>query len=213
MSAVPKLQLEQVKNLFTVDQYLAMERASQERHIYLDGEVYLMAGESDEHGDVSVNTILSLGNQLKGKPCRLRTKDTKVRSGPVPMTGRGTRGMFSYPDIVVVCGEREFHDAYKDVILNPKCIVEVLSPSTEAFDRGEKCTRYQTWNPTLTDYLLVSQDKPQVEHYSRQQDGIWSFRRSIGLDAIVEIPSIGCTLRLADIYDGVAFGELPTEEM
>ena len=108
-------------------------------------------------------------------------------------------------DLVVVCGEREFHDAFKDVILNPTLIVEVLSPSTEAFDRGEKFKRYQTWNPTLTDYLLVSQDQPQIEHYHRQADGGWTYHRHAGLEASVAIPSIECVVKLADVYDRVVF--------
>src|SRR5688572_25678141 len=116
---------------------MPMERAAEERHVYLDGEIFAMAGESDPHGIISVNLVGTFFNQLKGKPCQARTKETKVRSGPVPETGRGTKGMFSYPDVVVVCGEVEYHDAYRDVILNPKAIIEVLSPSTEAFDRGE----------------------------------------------------------------------------
>jgi Uma2 family endonuclease len=93
------------------------------------------------------------------------------------------------------------------VVLNPKVILKILSPSTEAFDRGEKFTRLQTWNPTLTDYVLVSQDRPQIEHYTRQSDGSWSYRRTTGLDASVAIASIGCTLKLADVYDRVSFVE------
>jgi Uma2 family endonuclease len=193
---------------YTVDEYLAIERASEERHEYLDGEIYAMAGESGQHGDISANLVGTLVNQLKGTPCRARTKDTKVRSGPIPQPGGSTRGMFSYPDVVVVCGEPEYHDAYTDVILNPTAIVDVLSTSTEAFDRGEKFTRYQLWNPTLTDCLLVSQDRPQIEHFHRQADGSWSYQLYTGLDAIVPIPSIQSTLKLADVYDRIVF---PTE--
>src|SRR5579862_826762 len=156
---------------YTVEQYLAIDRGSEDRHWYLDGEIYAMSGESGEHGDITVNCVVSLGSQLKGKPCRARSKDTKVRSGPTLKAGETTRFLFSYPDIVVACGEPKYLDAHTDVILNPTAIVEVLSPSTEAFDRGEKFNRYQTWNPTLTDYLLVSQDSPQVEHFVRQKDG------------------------------------------
>ncbi len=113
--------------------------------------------------------------------------------------------MFSYPDIVVICGEPAYHDTHQDIVLNPNVIVAVLSPSTEAFDRGEKFTRYQSWNPTLTDYVLVSQDRPQIEHFARQKDGSWLYRIHTGLDASVFLASIGCTLRLADVYEGVAF--------
>jgi Uma2 family endonuclease len=196
-----------LKPRLTVDEYLAMERAAFERHIYFDGEIFAMAGESDAHGIISVNVIVSLGTQLKGTPCQARTKDTKVRSGPIPESGRSKKGMFSYPDILVICGEPEFHDAYTDVILNPKVIVEILSESTEAFDRGEKFQRLQKHNPTLTDYILISQDKPQIEHFRRQRKGSWSYDSHAGLEANVVITSIDCTLKLADVYDRVVFAE------
>jgi len=196
--------------MYSVDEYLAIERASEERHEYLDGQIYAMAGESEEHGDITVNIAATFHGQLKGTPCRARLKDTKVRSGPIPQSGRSMSGMYSYPDVVVICGEREFHDAHTDVILNPTAIVEVLSPSTEAFDRGEKFNRLGTWNPILKDYLLVLQDRPQVDHYSRQADGGWSFHRYSGLEASVAIPSIGCTLKLADVYDRIVF--LPSSD-
>jgi len=195
------------KSAYTVDQYLKIERAAEERHYFVDGEIYAMAGESNAHGEISVNVVAAIASQLKGTRCRARTKDTKVRSGPILSAGETTRGMFSYPDVMVICGEPEFHDALTDVVLNPKAIIEVLSESTEAFDRGEKFTRLQTWNPTLTDYILISQDQPQIEHYTRQADGTWSYRRTTGLDAVVAIPSIQCSLKLADVYDRVVFPE------
>jgi Uma2 family endonuclease len=195
------------KPILTVDEYLAMERASEVRHEYLDGAIFAMAGESGEHGDITVNIIITLGSQLKGTPCRARTKDTKVRSGPLKNSRQNTSGLFSYPDIVVVCGEPEYHDAHTDVILNPTAIMEVLSPKTEAFDRGDKFMRYQTWNTTLKDYLLVSQDQPLIDHFSRQDDGSWSHNQIAGLEARVAIPSIQCTLQLADVYDRIAFGK------
>ena len=143
------------KPYFTVDQYLAIERASEERHIYLDGEIYAMAGESDAHGIISVNIVGTLHTLLKGTPCQVRTKDTKVRSGPTAMPGHAPRGLFSYPDVLVICGVPEYHDAFTDVVLNPTAIIEVLSQTTEGFDRGEKFTRYQSYNPTLGEYVLV----------------------------------------------------------
>lgn len=195
------------KTRFSVDDYLAIERESDERHMYLDGEIYAMAGESHAHGDVSANIGGLLHAQLRGKPCRVKTKDTKVRSGPTPMPGKSTKGLFSYPDALVVCDEIEFHDAYKDVILNPTMIAEVLSASTEAFDRGEKFNRYQQWNPTLRDYLLISQEKPRIEHFSRQADGGWSYHCHEGLDKQVVIASIQCVLKLADVYERIQFEE------
>lgn len=189
----------------TVDEYLAMERATEERHIYLDGEIIAMAGESDEHGDIGINVVTSLATQLKGKPCRVRSQQAKIRSGPVPLPGSSKKGFFSYPDILVICGEIEHHDAHRDVILNPKVIIEILSDSTEAFDRGGKFERYQKYNPTLSDYILISQDQPQVEHYRRKTNGEWSYRMYSGLKATVGIMSIRCKLRLKDIYDRVKF--------
>jgi Uma2 family endonuclease len=195
----------QSKHLYTADEYLVLERFSENRHLYLDGNIFDMAGESNAHGDITMNLAGVVQAQLRGTPCRGRTKDTKIRSGLGPLSGRSVKGMFSYPDIAVICGELEFHDAHKDVILNPTAIMEVLSPSTEAFDRGEKFSRYQAWNPTLTDYVLVSQDKPQIEHFARQPDDTWLYRRYEGLDVSVAIASIGCTLKLADVYDRVDF--------
>ena len=191
----------------TVDQYLALERAAAERHEYLDGMIYAMAGESNAHGGVSVNIVIRLGMQLIGGQCQFRTKDTKVRSGPPPEGRESASGLYSYPDVLAFCGEPEFHDTFKDVLLNPTVIIEVLSPNTEAFDRGQKFIRYQRWNPTLRDYVLVSQDQPQIEHYSRQADGGWSYHCYTGLEASFRIPSIGCTLKLAEVYERVVFAE------
>jgi len=194
-----------MRPFFTVDQYLAIERASQERHEYLDGVIYAMAGESPQHGIISVNITGLLHTQLKGTPCFALTKDSKVRSGPETAKRNVSRGMFSYPDIVVVCGEPTFHDDKRDVILNPRVIVEALSPSTEEFDRGEKCERYQTWNPTLTDYVIVSQSQPLIETFTRQDDDRWLLKRYAGLSAVVPLTSIKCELPLTDVYDRITF--------
>jgi Uma2 family endonuclease len=164
-----------------------------------------MAGESDQHGEICVNLIGHLFAQLSGKPCRARAQNTKVRSGPEPKSSQNPEGFYSYPDVLVVCGERKFHDEYQDVLLNPNVIIEVLSKSTEAFDRGEKFIRYRTWLPTLSDYILVSQDRPMIEHYRRQSDGEWILSTMDGLDAELKIESIGCSLKLNDVYDSVQF--------
>jgi Uma2 family endonuclease len=190
---------------FTEEEYLAIERASEERHEYIDGRIFAMASESDQHEEIRVNLIGGLFSQLKGKPCRTRAQNTKVRSGPEPTSSKTPEGFYSYPDVLVVCGERKFHDKYRDVLLNPNVIIEVLSKSTEAFDRGEKFIRYRTWLPALTDYILVSQEKPVIEHYRRQSDGEWVLSTLEGLDAALKIESIGCSLKLSDVYDGVQF--------
>jgi Uma2 family endonuclease len=197
----------------TIDEYLRRERAAFEKSMYLDGQVIAMAGESLSHGRISTNLAAMLHTQLRGGPCEVFSKDLKTRSiKPGPFNPRSRSGLFSYPDVVIVCGEPECHDEYQDVITNPKVIFEVLSPSTEKYDRGEKFFRYQTWNPTLTDYLLVSQDRPQVEHFTRQTDGSWRYTLTEGLAATVSISSVGCTLKLADVYDRVPFPDLEPDE-
>jgi Uma2 family endonuclease len=203
----PKMAAPKLQPRYTVDEYLEMERAAEDRHEYLDGVIIAMAGESLAHGDISVNVVVSLASQLKGKPCRALTKDMKVRSGPIPEKGQSRKGLFSYPDVLVICDEPEYHDAHKDVILNPKVIIEVLSESTEAFVRGKKFERYQKYNPTFKDYVLISQDRPQIEHFQRKTDGEWSYRIYSGLKTKVVITNIRCTLKMSEVYDRVKFPE------
>jgi Uma2 family endonuclease len=191
--------------LFTIDQYIALERTEEERHEYLDGCVYAMAGESPDHSTICTNLTMLIASQLRGTPCRAFSKDTRVRCGPSPRPGGLLQGLFAYPDLVIVCGTMQFHDQVQDVLLNPTVILEVLSPSTEAFDRGEKFRRYRTWLPTLADYILVAQDQPLMEHYHRQEDGPWTLHTLEGLQAQLHVPSIGCTVALADVYDRIGF--------
>jgi Uma2 family endonuclease len=189
--------------LFTIDEYLALERTEEERHEYLDGCIYAMAGESPDHGRICMNLAVSLGTQLRSTPCEAFSKGTKVRCGPMPRPGGSREGCFAYRDLVVVCGAMQFHDQARDVLLNPTVIVEGLSPSTEAFDRGEKFRRYRVWLPTLTDYVLVAQDGPIIDYYHRQEDGTWALRPLAGLVAHLSLPSIDCTVPLADVYERV----------
>lgn len=202
--AIPKLKRDK-NHLYKVEEYLKIDRASQERYEYYDGEIRLMAGESDWHGIISVNLTSELHFQLKKKNCQVRSKDAKVKSGGFKLDTKSKRGVFSYPDLVVVCGKVEYHDENKDIILNPKVIIEVLSDSTEYFDRHKKFTRYRMFNQTLTDYILVSQDLPEVEHYIRQTDESWKVYNYLGLDEVFTIESIECTLNLLEIYDRIEF--------
>ncbi|MDQ3748113.1 MAG: Uma2 family endonuclease [Acidobacteriota bacterium] len=199
--------LEKTKPVFTVEDYLKIDRTEDERYEFLDGEIYAMAGESGAHGDICANLSGIIYNQLLNSNCRYRVKDTKIRSGMFPPKRPLVKGMISYPDIVVICGEPEYHDEFRDVVLNPTVIIEVLSESTEQFDRSEKFHRYQLWNLTLTDYILVSQDKPLVEHYIRQSDGSWKFYFYDGLEREFSIESINSRLRLADIFYRIEFEE------
>jgi len=209
------MSLPQSEVKYTIEEYLAFEREAEERHEYLDGQIYAMAGESPEHGAICTNIGGQLYNQLRGKPCQVFSKDMKVRSGPAPKSRRETKGFFSYPDLLVVCGEMKFHDQYRDVLLNPTVLIEVLSPATEAFDRGDKWERYQTWLPSLAEYLLVAQVRPVIEHYQRQAGGHWLYRRVSGLESSLRLDSIECELRLIEVYDRITFpveqGEPPEE--
>lgn len=191
--------------LCTVEEYLNLERGAEERHEFLDGYVYAMAGERIEHGDICTTLTRVISTQLLGKPCHTLSKDMKVRSGPLPNPGESKKGLYSYPDVVVVCGEPQFHDRHHDVLINPTLIIEVLSESTEAFDRGEKFLRYRTWLPSLSDYLLVSQAKPLIEHYQRQTSDRWELTSVEGLEGSLYIASIACRLKLSEIYERIVF--------
>ncbi len=192
---------------YTAAEYLALEREADERHEYLDGEIYAMAGESPRHGRASVNLVRLIGNHLLGKECDLYTKDTKVRSGPLPQWRSSTKGLFSYPDLVVVCGERKYLDEYQDVLVNPTVIIEVLSDRTEWFDRRQKFLRYQQYLPSLVDYILVSQNEPAIELFHRPspKSPLWEYIAATGLKSRLLIPSLKCWLRLADVYYRVSF--------
>ena len=188
---------------YTIDEYLELERNSEQQHEYLDGYIYAMAGESPEHADICTNLVGELSRQLRGTQCRVRSKDTKVLSGRPARDRRATKGLFSYPDIVVICGDPQYHDQGRDVLLNPGVIIEVMSKSTEAFDRGQKFLRYQNWNPTLINYLLVSQLEPVVEQFVRTPDGSWIYQVVQGVKQTFQIESIRCNLRMADVYDRI----------
>lgn len=196
------------ESFFTEDEYLALERASEERREYLDGQIYLMAGESEAHGTICTNLTAEIAYQLKGTPCRAFSKDTKVRSGPLPKTRYSAEGLYSFPNLLVVCGEAQYLDERRDVLLNPKVIIEVLSPSTEAFDRTEKSARYREHLDSLTDYIVVAQSQPLIEHFARDGSGQWVIAATATeLSDSVVINSIGCTLRLSDVYDRIVFSE------
>jgi Uma2 family endonuclease len=183
--------------VFTPEQYLSLERFSEIRHEYLDGFVYAMAGESPEHSTICFNLAGSLHAQLKDTPCRGFSPNMKVRAN--------RSGLYAYPDLMIVCGEPIFHDERRDVITNPTVIFEVLSPSTEAYDRGEKFLRYRSEIETLQDYVLVAQDHPRIEHFSRQRDGTWQSFEVNGLTAVLTLPSIDCRIALGDVYSRIAF--------
>lgn len=200
--AKPKIEL-----IYSAEEYLEFERTSAERHEFLDGEIFAMAGESPKHSTINTNLIGEVVYQLKGKNCQAFSPNMKVQSGHFIKQKKTSKGLFSYPDLTVVCGEPQFLDETSDVLINPKVIFEVLSPATEAFDRGEKFSRYRAWNETLTDYVLIWQDIPVVEHFQRQDNNHWLLTIVEGLENSLEITSIDCTIKLIDLYDRINFEE------
>lgn len=189
---------------FTPDEYLAFERESESKHEYLDGVIYAMAGSRPAHSTICVNLSEIITRQLRGTLCRPFSSDMKVRCTPFSSPAKKKRGLFAYPDLVVVCGEPVYHDDQQDVLTNPTLIVEVLSPSTEAYDRGEKFWRYQGL-ASLTDYLLVAQHCPRLEHFAKQPHGQWLYTLAAGLTGSIFIASVDCHLPLAEVYEWVNF--------
>ncbi len=188
MSLQPKPQL-------TFEEWLEGERASLEgRSEYVGGEAFAMTGASAEHNAIVVNIASELRAQMKGRPCQVYANDMKVRVRPAD-AGK-------YPDLIALCGERQFQDGRRDLLLNPSLIVEVLSDSTEAYDRGKKFAIYRQI-PSLREYLLVSQHQIQVELFSRGDDGRWTLSDFSALTDTVALTSVGCTLSLAEVYDKV----------
>lgn len=186
------------EQFITAADYLALERQAETKSEYLNGRIYAMSGASRSHNRITFNLARRIGNQLGGRRCEGYVNDMRVKVSPT--------GLYTYPDVVVVCGEPRFEDQHVDTLLNPTVIIEVLSDSTAAYDRGEKFAHYRAL-PSLSDYLLVAQDQPRIEHYQRQPDGRWLYSATDGLEAEVEIANIGCMLRLAEVYERVVFAE------
>lgn len=189
MSALPR-------KSWTVEQYLEFERASEAKHEFVGSAVFAMTGASENHNLIVANIIVSLGVQLRQRPCKIYPSDMLVQIADT--------GDFHYPDITIVCGEAQINRDKRDSLLNPTVIIEVLSPSTELYDRGKKFQNYRTLD-SLQLYLLVAQDAARIECFTRQDEGLWLFVDTAGLAAVIELPSIGCTLSLADVYDKVSF--------
>jgi Uma2 family endonuclease len=180
---------------WSVEQYLEYERTATTRHEFMGGQVYAMAGASERHNQIAAAINYSLYGQLLDKPCQVFQSDMRVQANA---------SAFFYPDIVVVCGEAQYRSAARDTLLNPTLIIEILSPSTEDYDRGRKFKHYRGI-PSLRDYLLVAQKQMQVEYYSWQKLDTWRLQDFTQPDAQLELQSIGCTLSLAEIYRGVDF--------
>lgn len=192
-----------IRNLASPEEYLTFERKSQERHEFLDGNIYQMAGESLSHSRICVNLSGEIREKLKRTSCEALSPNMKGRTS--------TASLVSYPDLTIVCGEPTFHDAKKDVLTNPKVIIEVLSPSTADYDRTKKFQRYRMGNETLTDYILITQEFAFVEHYIKQTDGNWLYRSYGDIEEILKIETIDCELSLREIYDRVELKDPPED--
>lgn len=184
----------------TAEDYLAWERASPTKHEYFSGEVVAFAGASIDHAQIVLNIASLLHIQGRGQGCRTLTNDIRVRVGAVKA--------YTYPDILIVCGEMQFADEQKDTLLNPTVIIEVLSPSTTMIDRVQKLDLY-TSLPSLQEYLLVAQHKPQIDQYVREADGSWRYKQYRVLDAELVLPSVGCAFSVSKVYENVT---LTTED-
>jgi Uma2 family endonuclease len=184
------------KRRHTISEYLSFERTARERHEYLDGEILAMAGGSYNHSLILANLIGEIRNVLKGKPCRVLESNLRVRIPRTPL--------YTYPDASIVCGKPQFdpNDEANETVTNPRVLIEVLSSSTEGYDRGEKFTRYRQMD-SLEEYVLVSQDVARVETFRRQADGTWLFSAYSGGEAVLKLTGLGIEIPLAEIYAGV----------
>jgi Uma2 family endonuclease len=192
------------KPIYSPEAYLQMERAGTVKHEYYRGEIFALAGSSEAHNIILANIITALNLQLRKRLCKVYPSDMRLK---IPKTG-----LYTYPDVSVVCGTVQFDDTERDTLLNPIIIFEILSPSTERYDRGKKFQNYRTVT-TLQEYILVAQDAYRVEHYVKQQDGNWLLMTYDAIDNQIYLMSIDCTLTLEDVYNKVDIDPLDDERL
>lgn len=185
----------QVKTYVSEEEYLAIERAAEYKNEYVNGEIFAMTGASRKHNLIAWNIAGELREQLKGKSCEAYPGEMRVKA-PAARS-------YVYPDIVVVCGEPQFEDGYLDTLLNPTLVVEVLSKSTESYNRLAKSAYYRTIE-SLTEYLLVAQEEYRVEQYVKQADDRWLLSDVRSLESVIDLKSIRCSLALRELYDRVS---------
>jgi len=191
MSAIPKTKL-------TVKDYLAFERNSAIKHEYFNGEIFAMSGAKRNHNKITTNLSGLVWQQLKDRNCENYSNDMRVF---VSQTG-----LYTYPDLVVVCGEPQFQDDVFDTLLNLVLLVEVLSETTESYDRGKKFQHYRSIE-SLQEYVLVAQDEARIEKYVKHGDGFWLLSEAVGVDSEIEFSSIECRIALAEVYDKIDFSD------
>src|SRR6266404_879373 len=177
-------------------EYLRLERKAETRSEYFGGEVFAMAGGTRSHSLIATNLLRELSSRLKTTDCVAYNSDLRLK---VEATG-----LLTYPDISVVCGDQRFLDEQEDTLLNPSVVIEVLSDSTEAYDRGKKFEHYRQI-PSCCEYLLVSQKEPRIEQFTRQPDGQWTLKEAAGLSAEIKLSSLGITLKLREVFAKAKF--------
>ena len=182
------------KTFLTPEQYLEIERKAEFKSEYYQGEMFAMAGAGWAHNRIVWNLVAEFRQQLRDRPCLGTPSDMRVRVSPT--------GLYTYPDVTIVCGEPQFLDERRDTLLNPNLIVEVLSPSTEAYDRGRKFEHYCSVE-SLSQYLLVSSERVRAELFTRQPEGGWLLTAAGQLEDSLDLQSVGCRLTLADLYEKV----------
>ncbi|MBA3335921.1 MAG: Uma2 family endonuclease [Acidobacteria bacterium] len=192
MSGIPKTKL-------TPEEYLEFERKSETKHEHFNGEIFAMSDAKRNHNKITTNLNGLVWQHLKGKSCENYSNDMRVF---IPKTG-----LYTYPDIVVVCGEPQFQDNVFDTLFNPLLLIEVLSESTESYDRGKKFQHYRSIE-SLEEYVLVAQDEARIEKFVKSGDGFWVLSEAVGLGAEIEFSSIECCLALAEVYDKVNFADV-----
>jgi Uma2 family endonuclease len=186
----------QPKTFLTPEEYLEIERRAEYKSEYYQGEMFAMAGAPETHNLIAGNLFAGIHAQLRSRACRGYGSDMRVHVNAT--------GLYTYPDVVVVCQEPQFLDGQRDTLLNPTLIAEVLSPSTEAYDRGRKFENYRSIE-SLAEYLLISSQRVSAELFARQPDGRWLLTAANSLEDTLELPATGCRLPLAGIYERVEF--------
>jgi Uma2 family endonuclease len=184
------------KSYLTPEEYLEIERKAEFKSEYYQGEMFAMSRARFAHIQIITNTASLLHQQLRQRPCQPLSNDMRVCVKP--------SGLYTYPDIVIVCGELQFLDNILDTLLNPTVIIEVLSESTEAYDRGGKFELYRSLD-TLAEYVMIGSQRVSVERYTRQADGTWNLRAKNRLEDSIDLRSVECHLALADLYEKVEF--------
>ena len=180
------------------EEYLAFEREARDKHEFINGEIRLMAGASENHNIIASNVFLEIGIQLKSTKCRAFASDMRVKAV------NAKKSDYYYPDVVVVCGERKFEDGKRDVLINPKVVIEIASKSTRLKDRHEKLESYFALE-SLSDYVLIEQDEMLIQHFSRIDEEDWKVRLLTDTSQELTLKTIGCSVSLADIFNEVDF--------